>query len=957
MASNGPVEPLAFVFKNGEPCGVRVGGFFWAIGHNRRDQLPERLPWPGFADGLPKKLSLRLFDLWFLASRPRAAGAAPGVLVDELAMLPSWNTHDATGDPVANALAWVRNRGSDSVSLSECAAGTVVTANFEEALVEYEPPAADLEYARALDIAIGRATAEPHQPTLAESDGWPRLLGIDELRAMTDFIGRGRELAVLRDFLLASRTASPAPVLVTGTSGIGKTQLVAAFIRENAARFEHILFVHGSGGDLTAALGRWAPELDGGFPQRGTPIQRAERVRDVLERGGPSLLVLDDVTDARAAMAWLPRRGPCRVVITSQLPLIDGARTIALQPLAPDDAAALITWHLSRGEPLTEHERRSLATICEYLGFSPFALHVAGVHMVASRINPSELLSKIVAGGAGVISVSGTDMAGYPRSVEQVFGLAYDRVAAAMPAPTLQGHALPSVVAWFCGLLAAAPAPRALLMASVVALGLSDVRERDVDAAIGALAARSLVRCSKSELDVHALPGSFFVSRIPRELRPRILEAYVTSLERASAARPADAALLPHVAKAREQLATFEGAPSLLPLEVSLLTWEAATLMQMHGYVAPALDPVFERSAQLSRQMGPNPGLFALDFMRWVRALIEARLDEAQELARRLEELAAALGIPAMQAAALQARGAVLSFKGEHPEAIDALERAIVAADGVPTSRQETRQAQDPRVTCRSDLARSYLMSGRPDSALRLVHEARALGRTHPFSHAFALFSLTMTHQYRREPAEAHEAAQELLAVCGRFGFRQFEWMGRIFLGWSIASLGHYAAGVEVSEMAMVRVIELNAMISRVADATLFAELHLDAGDDDAAQLALERAREAFEGSGEGYFLPERHRLEARLALRRDPGAWAEAERLLLLGRSVAARQRALWHDLRLLTDLGRLRRERGDLSTAGDLAAGLAAVDEGHDLATYGEAAAELAAHAEAASVATPRS
>lgn len=954
MTTSGLAEPVTFVFKGGEPCGVRIGSFFWALGHNRRDHLPERLPWPGFADGLPKKLSLRLFDLWFLASRPHLRGAALGVLVDELAMLPSWNTHEATGDPITNALAWVRNRGSDSVTLSDCEAGTLVTANFDEELVSYEPPGAELEYARALDIAIGRATRGPSPPSLGEGVGWPRLLGVDALRAMPDFIGRGRELAILRERLLSSSSASLAPVLVTGTSGIGKTQLVAAFIRDNAACFEHVLFVHASGGDLTAALSRWASALDGGFPHRGTPIQRAERVRDVLERSGPSLLVLDDVTDAVAAMAWLPRRGPCRVVMTSQLPLIDGARTIALQSLSPEDSAALVTWHLPPGPPLSESELRSLEMICEYFGGSPFALHIAGVQMAGAGLKPSELLKKVVADGPGVISVAGADMAGYPRNVDQVFGLAYDRVAAAMPAPKLHGHALTGVAAWFCGLLEAAPAPRSLVTAAVVAFGGADVTARDVDAAIDGLVARSLVQCSKSELYVHALPGRFFVSRIPPQLRARVLEAYLTSLERTSAAHPAEAALLPHVAKTRALLEAFDGAESLRDLEVALLSWEAAALMQMYGYAAPATDPVFQRAAALSAQMAPTPGLFALDFMRWVRALIEARLDEAHDLALRLGALATALAIPSMQAAALQAQGAVQSFKGNHREAIDALERGVVAADGAPSAREETRQAQDPRVTCRCDLARSYIMSGRPDSALRLVREAGELGRSHPFSRAFALFNLTMAHQYRREPAEAHEVAQELLAVCSRFGFRQFEWMGRIFLGWSIASLGHYAAGVEVSEMAMVRVAELNAWISRMADVTLFAELHLDAGDDDAAQLALERAAEVFTRTGEGYFLPERHRIEARLVLRRDPSAWAEAERILLLGRSVADHQGALWHDLRLLTDLGRLRRARGDLSTAGDLAECLAAVEEGRDLPTYGEAVAELAAHEAAAS---PRS
>jgi|GEM_PF-3033908 len=943
---NETTTPLIFVFDGEDPCGVRFGDVFWAMNQKHRGRLPEPPPWAGYYDALPKKLSLRLFDLWFLASRRLRPGGPYGVLVAELVMLPSWNTHKAKGDPEQNAVAWIRNKGSDSVCLTDCELGPLVAPEFDVDRVRVEPDGAEVAYARGLAIAMGRAVEATRDPWLRESPDWPRLYGAADLRMVPDFTGRERELTLLRERLLTASAPTPPPVVVCGPSGIGKTQLVAAFLAHHAARFEHILVVHGSGADLTASIGRWASLLDGGTPTVRTPLQSAERVREVLERAKPSLLVLDDVTDERAATAWLPRRGPCRVLMTSQLPIVDGARPIQLAPLRPDEAAELLTWHLAPEVGGDDGERSAVQAVCDYFGGSPFALHVAGVHMGRLGLRPQELLEKIGDRGPTVISESGTDVAGYSRNLAEVFALPFTQLDGEMLAPRVLGASLPRVVAWVCGLLAPAPAPRSLVVATVLGLSAGSVSSSAIDEAIGALERRSLVRGDHREVDVHALPGRFFAGDIPAAHREEIVDAYLVELAALTRRHPGESALLPHVSRARELATSLPFRERRHPVEAELLTWEGDLVMQLHGYAANEGAPVLARAAHIAPRMVFAPDRFALQFMRWVPALIKARLDDAHVLATELVTLAASLGIPPLEAAAAQALGAVLSFQGRHAQAIATLERGVALADAAPTARSASRQAQDPRVTCRCDLARSYLMIGRPDSALALIHEASELGREHPFSHAFAMFNKTMAHQYRREPQAANEAAQELLAMCARFGFRQFDMMGRIFLGWSIASLGFYEAGVEVCEMAMARVATLNARISRVADTTLLAELHLQAGALDEARAALARASELFQATGEVYFAPEHFRLRALVLAHGRTDEVPEAEERLIEGLAVARDQGARWHEVRLLTTLARLRRRRGDLSTASVLADCIGAITEGADLPTMREARAELEAH-----------
>lgn len=949
---------LTFVFRDGLPAGVDIDGFFWALGDNHAGQLPPPSPSGHLFARVPRRLSQRLFDLWFLASR-----GGDGVAIADLVTLPSWTTHAADGDRVRNALNWIRNRAPSALTITAGLDGHVARLNLPDHAVACRPPELAQRYARQLANRIAQTKRgygerdDPAQPSETSADaspgrderGWPRVLGLTEARVVEDFVGREDALAWLEAELIGAdrRDEEAAPIVVTGGSGVGKTQLAAAFARRHAARFEVVLFVPVGGPDAPAALAPWAGPVGADVSPRADPRQRAEALRDALEDGGPSLLVLDDVTDGRALRRWLPRRGPCRVLMTSRRPRIDGARPLALGPLTPAEAERLLDRDLP---PTTAHdpgERQALRDVAAYLGHSPFALRVAAEHMRGADAPPSALLARLRRAGPASIDPEGPDEAGYPRSIARVFGLACAQAAEAMPTPTFAGHPLPEVVAWVLGLLAPENAPAELVAAAALALPGHDATDADVAAALEALRGISLIHRSGRDVYVHALPGRYLESRLPPEHRDAVAGAYLRALADLAAGRPGDPALLPHVARGWALLQQLTPSPARDALEVELSTWEAAALMQLEGYASDATRAIFSRSLPLSERMVPTPTLFALEFMGWVVALTSAHLADAEARAERLAALAAQLNIPALTAAALQAQGAVASFQGRHGDAIAALERGITLADATATARQDTRQAQDPRVTCRCDLARSYLFTGRPDSALALLGEALdlALADGHPFSEAFARFNIALTHQHRGEPARALTAAQELIAVCQRFGFSQFEWMGRVFLGWAIASLGDHEAGLEVIAMSLARLESLNASIARVADGVLLAALHLDLGRHEACRALLDEAQERMERGGERFMEPELWRVRGALAEATGEGD-TEAEVHHLRALEVAREQGARWLELRALTSLGRLLRARGDLSTAPALDACLAAISEGHALRHYLEATRERDAH-----------
>ncbi|MET9502931.1 BTAD domain-containing putative transcriptional regulator [Streptomyces sp. NPDC006622] len=171
------------------------------------------------------------------------------------------------------------------------------------------------------------------------------------------FTGRGPELEWLTAAgdRVAGSAGAPAPVLVGGMAGVGKTALAVHWAHRAAARFpDGHLYVALRGSDPARAAAQPEEALRAMLTALGVsaarmptgPAALAGLYRTLLA-GRRVLVVLDDAAGTEQLRPLLPAAPGCLALVTSRhtLPglIASGARPLRLEPPAAQDARAILT--------------------------------------------------------------------------------------------------------------------------------------------------------------------------------------------------------------------------------------------------------------------------------------------------------------------------------------------------------------------------------------------------------------------------------------------------------------------------------------------------------------------------------------------------------------------------------------------------------------------------------------
>ncbi len=240
-----------------------------------------------------------------------------------------------------------------------------------------------------------------------------------------DFVGRQPELAELHRLLTAGTTVAldqgPTPPSgLTGLGGVGKSTLATEYAYRHLGEYEHICWVNAEGANVTAGIAALADDpLSLGLLADAPTLDRARAVLARLERGGPHLLILDNVSEPDSYSRWLPQTGAVRVIVTTRRTDLHGVRRLQVEVLPEEEALRLML-----GEhQFSDAEREAGRKMCRELGCLTLAVAVAGRLLETRQRTPSELLALVQK--KGLLGLPETkrakDVLGTLPSVERLF--------------------------------------------------------------------------------------------------------------------------------------------------------------------------------------------------------------------------------------------------------------------------------------------------------------------------------------------------------------------------------------------------------------------------------------------------------------------------------------------------------------------------------------------------------
>jgi hypothetical protein len=190
----------------------------------------------------------------------------------------------------------------------------------------------------------------------------------------------------------------PCPVVViTGASGVGKTQLAAGYARGRIADgWPLVAWINsGSHEEMLAGLLEFADALSLRVPDEGT-ARAVERLRQHPPTSSqPSLIVFDGVVDFEAVRPYLPTLPGWRVIVTTiRADVGDLGVELALTALEVDQAST------QSGLP---------AQVCQRVGRLPVALDVAAATARELPVERDDLLRRLRSVPTGRLLGDGRD--------------------------------------------------------------------------------------------------------------------------------------------------------------------------------------------------------------------------------------------------------------------------------------------------------------------------------------------------------------------------------------------------------------------------------------------------------------------------------------------------------------------------------------------------------------------
>lgn len=285
--------------------------------------------------------------------------------------------------------------------------------------------------------------------------------------------------------------------------------------------------------------------------------------------------------------------------------------------------------------------------------------------------------------------------------------------------------------------------------------------------------------------------------------------------------------------------------------ELALRSSLAVALNAARGYAAPEIEQNLDRVFALARSSGEVP-------VRWMWAAFTFRIVSGDmHGARAIAEqaLVRSKSDPSCRCEAHHAMAAALLSMGELEMSRHHFEASLAAYD--ERHPQRSALGSDLGVFARAFYSHSLWLLGNDDAAVSHVEQAVAHARRldHVYSMALALAYEALLHQMRGDAGKALTRAEEVVALCDRYGFAYYGDWAHVLIGWA-RGLERPAEGVRRIESALLRFDATRAQQRRPYYLSLLADTYTRLGNRQRAASIVDAAITVARECADVWWLP-----------------------------------------------------------------------------------------------------
>jgi predicted ATPase/DNA-binding SARP family transcriptional activator len=285
--------------------------------------------------------------------------------------------------------------------------------------------------------------------------------------------------------------------------------------------------------------------------------------------------------------------------------------------------------------------------------------------------------------------------------------------------------------------------------------------------------------------------------------------------------------------------------------ELALRSSLAVALNSARGYAAPEVEQNLDRVFMLARSFGDVP-------VRWMWAaftfrIVRADLHGARDLAE--QALARSQSDPSCRCEAHHAMAAALVSMGELDMSRYHFEASLAAYDD--QHPQGSALGLDLGVFARAFYSHTLWLLGHDDAAVSHVEQAVAHARRldHVYSMALALAYEALLHQMRGDAGKVLDRAEEVVALCDRYGLAYYGDWAHVLIGWA-RGLEQPAEGAQRIEAALLRFDATRSQQRRPYYLSLLAETHARLGNRERAASIVDTAITVARQNADVWWLP-----------------------------------------------------------------------------------------------------